>query len=130
MVLTDPHITAARCRAALAYEGIVVKTEGEERTKIPRPTLNRIIAKTNPRAANTDELRLIAAACPSVPAWFFEHGFSPPVETGEDDLRQKLRAVEQQIEDLAALVAQQDEERRAAGGRGRRAGPSAVDPPE
>lgn len=127
MALTDPQITAARVRAALAYEGIVVRTEGEKRTGIKLPTLSRIIAKTNPRPASTDELRLIAAACPSVPAWFLEFGFAPPVETGEADLRQQLVDLNAKLQELAATVAQQGEERRAGRDRGRRKAPQAND---
>lgn len=129
MALRDPQITAARVRAALAYEGIVIRTQGEKRTGIKLSTLNRIIAKTNPRAASTDELRLIADACPSVPAWFFEFGFAPPVETGEADLRQELADLTAKFQTLAAMVARQGEEQRAGRGPGRRKARPANDAP-
>ena len=97
MDLTDPRITAARARAALGYQGINLKADGQKRTGISYPTLSRIVAKTNPRRASTDEMRQIAAACPDVPDWFFEHGFAPPVETGEQDLREALAALSEDL---------------------------------
>jgi hypothetical protein len=103
-VLTDDHITAARVRAALAYQGIVVETEGAEATGIGLSTLRRITARKNPRGVKNDELGKIAAACPSVPAWFFADGWEGVAVPDEVGLAEKVERLEGQVEALYKLL--------------------------
>ncbi len=108
MNLTDPRLTADRVRAALAFSNINV-TDSLQRVGISKATMQRIVSPTNPRGASIEEMQLVAVACPDVPAWFLEHGFSPPVETGETDLRQELNDTRDELEALLARVARIDQ---------------------
>lgn len=104
-VLTDDHtITAARVRAALAYEGIVVESEGAKATGIGLSTLRRITSRKNPRGLKDKELSQIAAACPSVPAWFFADGWEGVDVPDEVGLAEKVERLEGQVETLYKLL--------------------------
>ena len=106
MTSIDPAIMASRVRAALAYADIHVKGSHRE-TGIGDSTMTRIVSSTSPRGASSDEMVKIADAC-GVPLWFLRHGFTPPVTTGEADLRDRLdlleRQVQAQLSDLEARL--------------------------
>lgn len=102
--MDDPQITAARVRAALAYQGVVVEAEGEDVTGIGLSTLRRIMARTKPRRLRDDELQLIAAACPDVPAWFFEEGWAGANVPDEIGVGERVEALESQVEALYKLL--------------------------
>ncbi len=93
VALVDPRITASRVRAALAYTNINL-SDSDEKVGIKTGTMARITSPTSPRGAKPDELQLIADACPEVPAWFFDYGFLPPAETGEEDVRRRIAELE------------------------------------
>jgi hypothetical protein len=90
----EPHKTAARIRAAFAYEGINVEKDGEARTGIGKSTLRRMTAHTDPREVTTDELDLIVKACPSVPSWFILKGFEAANLPNDVDVPERVLALE------------------------------------
>jgi hypothetical protein len=102
--------TARRARAAIAYSGL---EQGEviERTGIRLPTLRRIVARTDPRAASLEELYAIADAC-GVPRLFMEEGFgpmatrSPSLEDRISELDRRLTAVLDERQELLTQMAE------------------------
>jgi transcriptional regulator with XRE-family HTH domain len=102
--------TARRVRAAIAYSGLE-QVEIIERTGMRMPTLRRIVARADPRAASLEELYAIADAC-GVPRVFMEEGFAPLVasatalEQRVDELARQLSAVLDERQDLLAQMAQ------------------------
>lgn len=93
---------ASRVRAALAYANIYAK-DSEEEVGISPATMARIISPTAPRGASLDELRMVAGAC-GVPLWFLEYGWSPPVKTGEEEMRERMADIEAAVRALGATV--------------------------
>lgn len=89
----------------MAYAGIDLP-ELVRRTQIKPGTLRNVISKSRPSGGTEQRLLAIAHAC-GVPPWFMEHGFAPPVETGEADLRERVERLERE---LAAGVGSQEDD--------------------
>jgi hypothetical protein len=108
--LIAPSETAKRVRAAIAYSGLE-HADVIERTGIKRPTLRRMVARTDPRAASLEEMRAIADVC-GVPRAFMEEGFAPltarasTLEERVDELDRRLRSVLDERQDLLAQMAE------------------------
>lgn len=91
---------SARVHAALAYRFGPSDTTRPEQAEALGWTLSN--TKALNKLLHGDEAlyrekvdQLIAVT--GVPRWFFTHGFAPPVETGETDLRERMEALEQRL---------------------------------
>lgn len=97
MAKVKPSGKAARVRAARGYAGLE-QPDFAELFGISKETVSRI---ENGKAPISDEfLADVARKCPGVPVWFMQHGFAPPVETGEQDLRDRVGQLEAVIRQL------------------------------
>lgn len=99
---SDPQ--ARRIRAALGFaldrQPAIAKRVGISDRELSRWG-NSSDGPTNPR-----DLDALAEAC-GVPTWFLRHGFSPPIETGELELRDALDQQQRRIDELEDLIATQ-----------------------
>lgn len=108
--ITDAE-RAARVRAALAFK---FPSAGPHKVKVPEQAKalgwdhsanNRAIYRLLDGDARLfDEKLETLVAVTGVPRWFLEHGFAPPVETGETEIRLQLamleRTLSQRLADL------------------------------
>ena len=106
--MTDPHVTAARVRAALAYANLTY-ADASAGTPLSVSTLRRIASVTNPRGADDVELAAIAQACDVPPAWLGTGVWEPHALVpsqygfGDGDEDARLRTAEVFLAQLVAI---------------------------
>lgn len=97
---------AARFRAAFAYKGMKPAAIANA-LGVSTRTVNRL---ETGRSEIDLAMQRTVIGLTGVPAWFLEYGFAPPVETGEEDLRQELNDTRDELQALLERVARIDQE--------------------